>query len=74
MLLEHGRARVKSDAALRIFELLGFPWAIISAGRVVPRFARDGFYDCVARNRLRWFDSREICFLPSTADREHFIA
>lgn len=74
VLLEDGRARVKSDAALRIFALLGPPWLILSVGRVVPRFARDSFYDWIARNRLRWFGARTTCYVPRMAERERFIA
>jgi predicted DCC family thiol-disulfide oxidoreductase YuxK len=74
ILLENGSARVKSDAALSIFALLGLPWSVICLGRIIPRFARDGFYDWVARNRLRWFGVRTACYLPSPTERERFIA
>ncbi|HVK82059.1 MAG TPA: DCC1-like thiol-disulfide oxidoreductase family protein, partial [Verrucomicrobiae bacterium] len=62
VLLERGRARVKSDAALRIFALLGAPYALLCAGRVAPWPWRDALYDFVARNRLRWFGAREVCY------------
>jgi predicted DCC family thiol-disulfide oxidoreductase YuxK len=74
VLLENGCARVKSDAALRIFALLGLPWSVMCVGRIAPRFARDGFYDWVARNRLRWFGARESCYAPTAAERERFLA
>lgn len=74
VLLDSGRARVKSDAALKIFELLGFPWSIMALGRIAPSFARDGFYDWVARNRVRWFGARTSCYVPTIAERERFIA
>lgn len=74
VLLENGCARVKSDAALRIFALLGLPWSVLSAGRIAPRFARDGVYDWVARNRFRWFGARASCYVPTATERERFIA
>lgn len=74
VLLENGRARVKSDAALRIIALLGLPWSVLCLGRIAPRFARDGVYDWVARNRLRWFGSRTSCYAPAAAERERFLA
>lgn len=74
VLLENGCARVKSDAALRIFALLGLPWSFLCVGRIAPRFARDGFYDWVARNRLRWFGARASCYVPTAAEWERFIA
>lgn len=74
VLLENGRAHVKSDAALRIFALLGLPWSGISLGRIAPRLVRDGFYDWVARNRLHWFGARASCYAPTTAERGRFLA
>jgi predicted DCC family thiol-disulfide oxidoreductase YuxK len=74
VLLDSGRARVKSDAALRIFALLGPPWSIVCVGRIAPRFVRDGVYDWVARNRLRWFGARERCYAPTESERRRFIA
>jgi predicted DCC family thiol-disulfide oxidoreductase YuxK len=74
VLLENGRARVKSDAALRIFAMLGFPWALLCVGRVIPRYLRDTLYDWIARNRLRWFGARETCYTPTLAERSRFIA
>jgi len=73
VLLEAGRARVKSDAALRIFALLGLPWSAAIFGAIVPRFLRDGCYDWIARNRLRWFGARETCYAPTLAERERFL-
>ena len=74
VVLENGTARVKSDAALRIFALLGLPCSLMFLGMIAPRFARDGIYDWVARNRLRWFGARATCYVPTAAQRERFIA
>lgn len=74
LLLESGVARVKSDAALRIFALLGLPWSVMCLGRIAPRVVRDGVYDWVAQNRLRWFGARPSCYEPTDAERERFIA
>lgn len=74
ILIENGRAREKSDAALRIFALLGLPWSALCAGRILPRFARDAVYDRVARNRVKWFGARAHCHLPEATERERFIA
>lgn len=74
VLLDEGRARVKSDAALRIFALLGAPWALFGAGRVLPLAWRDALYDFAARNRLRWFGQRDVCYAPTPEVRARFIA
>jgi predicted DCC family thiol-disulfide oxidoreductase YuxK len=73
VLLEDGRALLKSDAALRILSLMGLPWSLTGVCYVAPRFMRDAVYDWIARNRLRWFGVRETCFAPSAADAERFV-
>ncbi len=74
ILLEEGRARLRSDAALRIFAKLGLPWSLSGVARLMPRFVRDKLYDLVARNRLRWFGSRASCYAPDPSDADRFIS
>jgi predicted DCC family thiol-disulfide oxidoreductase YuxK len=74
VLLEDGRAWLKSEGTIRMFERLGLPWSLMAAARVLPRALRDRLYNVVARNRLRWFGSRETCFLPDPADADRFLA
>jgi predicted DCC family thiol-disulfide oxidoreductase YuxK len=73
ILLEDGRAWLKSEGSLRVFEILGFPWSLMSVGRVLPRLVRDRLYEIVARNRLRWFGVRQSCYLPDPAHADRFI-
>lgn len=73
VLLENGNVCVKSDAALRIFAVLGLPWSVVALGRVLPRAWRDGLYDFVARNRVKWFGVRETCYAPRAADAGRFV-
>ena len=74
ILLEDGRAWLKSEGSIRMFERLGLPWSLMSVARVVPRALRDRLYNVVARNRLRWFGSREVCFVPDPVDADRFVA
>lgn len=67
ILLEDGRAWLKSEGSIRMFEGLGFPWTVAGAARLLPLKLRDRLYDAVARNRLRWFGRRETCFVPDPA-------
>ena len=69
ILLEDGNAWLKSEGTIRMFERLGFPWSLLAAARVVPRALRDRLYNVVARNRLRWFGSRETCFAAGSRRR-----
>jgi predicted DCC family thiol-disulfide oxidoreductase YuxK len=74
ILLEDGRAWLKSEGSIRVFERLGFPWSLIAVGRLLPLPIRDRLYEVIARNRLRWFGTRESCFLPDPSNADRFIA
>lgn len=74
ILLEDGVARFKSDGSIAILEQLGYPWRIAALGRLLPARVRDGLYDLVAANRLRWFGTRDACFLPDPRDADRFLA
>jgi predicted DCC family thiol-disulfide oxidoreductase YuxK len=74
ILLEDGRAWLKSEGSIRIFERLGFPWSLMAICRLLPRAVRDWLYEIVARNRLRWFGRRATCYLPDPADVDRFLA
>lgn len=73
ILLEDGRALLKSEASIRVFELLGLPWRLMSVARLIPRGPRDRLYEFIARNRLRWFGVRDTCFLPDPAEVDRFL-
>jgi len=72
-LLTDGWASLKSEGSIAIFELLGFPWSLMSITRLVPRPFRDQLYEIVARNRLRWFGVRESCYLPDQTQSDRFL-
>lgn len=74
ILLQDGRAYFKSEASIRMAEGLGWPWAAAGVFRLLPVAVRDPLYGVVARNRLRWFGTRETCYLPEPHQRERFIA
>jgi predicted DCC family thiol-disulfide oxidoreductase YuxK len=74
ILLESGTAFFRSEATIRIFEGLGWPWRIAAAGRPLPLSIRDAFYNFIARNRLRWFGARQTCYLPDPSQADRFIS
>ena len=74
VLLEDGKAYFRSDASIRIFAGLGWPWRVATLGRLVPRPALDALYNVIARNRLRWFGVRETCYLPDPSEADRFIS
>ena len=73
IVLENGVALTKSESSIRIFELVGSPWSLLTVLRLLPRFVREPLYEVVARNRLIWFGERETCYLPNEADRARFL-
>ncbi len=73
LLVEDGRAWLKSDAALRVVRRMGLPWSLAALFRIVPASLRDAAYDLIARNRYRVFGRRETCFIPSDGDAQRFL-
>src|SRR6266478_7056789 len=72
IVLEDGRALLKSESSIRILERLGFPWSLAAVARVLPRGLRDRLYDVIARNRLKWFGVRETCLVSTPDDADRF--
>jgi predicted DCC family thiol-disulfide oxidoreductase YuxK len=73
VLVEGSTARTRSDAPLRIFEILGRRWVWLSVFRWVPRFVRDAIYEWVARHRYRWFGKKSECMLPAPEQKVRFL-
>ena len=73
VLVEAGRCYVRSEAAWRTASRLDAPWRWGSALRYLPRGLRDRAYDWVARNRYRWFGTRDACRLPTPDVRARFL-
>lgn len=65
VLIEDGTVYRRSDAALRVMQGLGFPWALLAAFQAVPRPLRDVVYRWIASNRYDWFGKRAQCRLPT---------
>jgi predicted DCC family thiol-disulfide oxidoreductase YuxK len=43
------------------------------AGKVLPRFLRDGLYNFISRNRYRIFGRRKSCMIPDPAHKGKFL-
>jgi predicted DCC family thiol-disulfide oxidoreductase YuxK len=73
VLIENGRAHLRSDAALRVARhLRGWPRAF-SLGIVIPQFLRDAIYDFIAGHRYGWFGRLEACRMPSAKLKARFL-
>lgn len=63
----------ESNAALLIFEHLGWPWRAVILFRIIPKFMRDALYRLIARNRYRLFGKQTSCWVPSEELKAKFI-
>lgn len=73
ILLENGMAWFESEGSIRMAERLGPPWSLAAVFRLLPRPARDALYALVARNRLKWFGKRSVCYRPDPAQAHRFL-
>jgi predicted DCC family thiol-disulfide oxidoreductase YuxK len=75
VLLQNGKAYFRSEASIRILDGLGAPWSFLGKfARLVPAGLRDALYDVIARNRQRWFGTREHCYLPEASQADRFLS
>ncbi|MGI2328586.1 thiol-disulfide oxidoreductase DCC family protein [Planococcus sp. YIM B11945] len=73
VLIEKGKAYVKSEGALRISHHLTGLWKLAFYLKSVPSFVRDGAYDIFARNRYKVFGKLNSCMLPPPHIRKRFL-
>ena len=74
LLIEDGKAYLRSTGALRTLRYLRFPWPLFYGFIIVPPFIRDAVYDFVAGRRYAWFGQMEACPLPPPELRERFLS
>jgi predicted DCC family thiol-disulfide oxidoreductase YuxK len=72
VLIEGERTHVRSAAALRVARFLRFPWPLLYAFMLVPRFLRNIAYDYFAAHRYVWFGKSEQCRVPTPELRRRF--
>ena len=72
LLIKKKSIYIKSDAVIRILSCLQFPINILSLISLIPRFIRDYFYDIIAKNRKKFFKTKE-CLLPNKKNRQRFL-
>ncbi|MGV3488489.1 MAG: thiol-disulfide oxidoreductase DCC family protein [Tuberibacillus sp.] len=73
VLIEDGKAYVKSSAVLRISKQLNGFWKLAYTLRWIPRPIRDSMYDFVAKHRYQWFGKSDHCMLPGPDVLERFL-
>ena len=73
ILVEGKTIVLRSEAVLRMLELLGFPFSFAGIFHKIPVSLRDAVYDTIARNRTRWCGRMSSCRVPMPAERHRFI-
>lgn len=74
VLVEPTRSFFKSDAVLRIAQILESPVAAFgNVGLLVPGFVRDSMYDVVANNRYRIFGESDQCRMSEPNLMSRFV-
>ena len=72
--LKNNKPYVKSRALFEIFEVVGYPWKIISFLKFLPTKISDAIYDFIASNRYKWFGKRDECIIPSDKLLRRFLS
>ncbi|MDP4221476.1 MAG: thiol-disulfide oxidoreductase DCC family protein [Bacteroidota bacterium] len=73
VLIEDGKAYLRSTAVLRIARNLSGIWRLANFLLVVPRFLRDPIYRIFSNSRYRLFGKREHCMIPSEEEKARFL-
>lgn len=63
----------RSDAIIHLLQRLGGIWAVVAAGKILPRSFRDSFYKFVATNRYRVFGKYDVCHMPEERFKHKFL-
>ena len=70
---DEGEVFIRSEAALKILQALGFPYSMGSLGRLIPWSWRDAMYRWVADRRYRYGKRYDSCPVPPAEWRERFV-
>lgn len=73
VLIEHGKAYVKSSAALQTTKYLRGLYPLLIVFIAVPPFIRNAVYDYIAKKRYKWFGRSESCMLPDKEMAKRFL-
>ena len=67
LVIVDGHLYEKMFAAFCVFNVVGYPWKLISFLKILPKSVLNFFYERVARNRYALFGKQDVCLVP-TAD------
>lgn len=73
ILLMNGSYYFRSEAIIKIFEQLKFPWRLLTVSKFLPPALRDGIYKIISASRYKLFGKKETCMFPTKETTDLFI-
>ena len=73
ILLSDNKIKVKSEAAIQIITSLNVFLKVFLILKIIPKVILDFKYDCIAKNRYRFFGKRNSCSTPKKENLSRFI-
>ena len=64
---------IKANAFLQIMNDLGGFWKLTQIFWILPEVVRNHLYDCIAKNRYRWFGKKQQCMRPTPELNARFL-
>ena len=64
---------IKSTAALKVMKSFKGLWKLSVIFQVIPEGLRNVIYDCIAKNRYKWFGKQETCRIPTKELKAKFL-
>jgi predicted DCC family thiol-disulfide oxidoreductase YuxK len=71
ILIQDGRAYVKSKAAFKLSRNLKSPFSWVALGRFIPTIIADTVYDLIAQIRYKLFGKKEYCDFTAFSKNKH---
>ncbi len=73
IIVRDGEMYTKLDGVFALLSAIGWPWKIVSVGKILPKGLKDWMYDRVAKNRYTLFGKRDTCMMPTPEVKARFI-
>lgn len=72
ILFDEGKIYTRSNAILHIFSVLGFPYSMLTVGKLIPASLRNSLYAWIAQKRYTYGKRYDECPLPPPEWRDRF--
>lgn len=70
IVLADGKPYLRWQGVMKAARLMPMPWRFLGQlGCIVPDFLGNPIYDFVQRNRLSWFGTQDVCFVPDDKNK-----